>query len=1542
MRGNKHIVLGLATVLMVTNFAISQPANPRLQHFFPDKHIGVEETGLYITPQNYDVFTDPFGILYVSNSSGIISFDGKRWNLVAKNNFSEKSKLISGPKGNVYLTNGKEFGYLTMLPDSNKLSFYSLEDDLTEKNKPNENFQWLISGKHAVFFVGTENIFRWNPTEEKLDAFPVISGKIKAIEYVDNKLYILPQKGDFKLDHADELLAEILPPIDEEETGNVNLLINISDRASPEIYLFAPKEEIYFLKDGIWALLKQGFGDQGNSVPINKAIVLHDGNFAIATGGKGILILDQNGKLLSWINQEKNGLSSNIVHSLFQDKENGIWLALNNGLCRIEYPYVLHHFSKDFDLDRFLVTSLKWKDYLYIGSLGDELFKLPYDNIEERSAQISKQRFPESVKDIWDLTQSKDQLLVGTSSGIFILNDPNTTPVKIGPSQVVFKFQPSEIDPSKIFVTWWNRSRKDNQYGIGLLSNEKGRWSYIEDFALLNHEVRDIAEGADGVLWASYIEVSKIEFDPKTWKIIRSRPILLSDEQKDKFISFEVFKWKDQIYFGTENGILIYDEKKTAFVQDSTFGHSFYKGEESAYAVTPDEKGGLWLTTIYDHQYLSPENVASKKWDKRPLSPVENVWSFYPENDRNVWIAANNGLYRYDPSIPKDYDIPFNTFIREVKSAYGAERQLEGKDSEGQERHGTEIEKRDTTLFGGFFRIGENKYQYNSPQDYRQVISYTYRNIRFQYAASSYEYPEKTEYSYQLEGDQAYWSDWSEEAEIDFPYLQEGDYTFHVKARNIYGTVGSVASYSFRILPPWYRSSWAYSFYGLALLALIYSIFRFWADQRRIEKQAFALAQERQAQERLKAIDKLKDQFLANTSHELRTPLHGIIGIAETLQDGAAGPLSPELNQNIEMIISSGKRLSSLVNDLLDFSKLKNRDLLLEKKACGLYAISDLVVRACEVLIRGKDLVLTNHISRELPQVYVDENRVQQVLYNLVGNAIKFTEKGQIDVSAEVHGNMIHVSVMDTGTGVPEEKRALIFREFEQLDGSTTRGFTGTGLGLSISKHLLELHGGNIWLESEVGKGSTFFFSIPIATAINANIPTVLPQKEVEQVDQFFGIPLAEDAALDVEEITAVPLIENGIRTRILIVDDEPINHQVLNNLLKPERFDIVSAMNGQEALDILEEAENFDLVLLDVMMPRMSGYDVCARIREKYLPSELPVLMVTAKDQVLDLVTGFKSGANDYISKPFTKDEFMVRLETHLTLQNINTATRRFVPSDFIRSLGKEQITEVNLGDHVEKEVTVLFTDIRDYTSLSETMTPEENFQFVNAYSERMGPVIDKHNGFVNQYLGDGIMALFLYGPEDALKAAIEMQNVLSIYNEERKHLGRRKIAVAMGMHTGNLIMGVIGDNRRNDAATISDTVNSASRMEGLAKYYGAKILLSEQSLEQIENKDQFHHRFLGKVKAKGKQTILSIYEFYDGDSPESIALKARTKEEFDNGLQFYFDKDFAKAIEAFSTVCGANPKDAAAKRLLEKAIKYLKEGVENDWDGVEMMEMK
>jgi signal transduction histidine kinase len=394
----------------------------------------------------------------------------------------------------------------------------------------------------------------------------------------------------------------------------------------------------------------------------------------------------------------------------------------------------------------------------------------------------------------------------------------------------------------------------------------------------------------------------------------------------------------------------------------------------------------------------------------------------------------------------------------------------------------------------------------------------------------------------------------------------------------------------------------------------------------------------------LQKLDKLKDEFLANTTHELNTPLHGIIGILEPLIEGKHGSLTSQQQKDVTLAISSAKRLSGLVGDILDFSKLKNRDIILKKQSIDIFVLTDMVCKTFEHQVSKKSINLINKIDTSTPLIYADENRFLQIMYNLLGNAIKFTESGEVIITADIIENSIHITVSDTGIGISKDKQQVIFNAFEQADNSVSRNYGGTGLGLAITKSLVELHGGKIEVNSEPSKGTSFIFTLPLSETkfMDKSANSKLPKQEI--ISEYYP-----EADILTEGNKNAPLNNNF---RILVVDDEPINIQIIYNILSTEEYNLTSTQSGKQALDLILGNEKFDLILLDVMMPQISGFEVCRIIRDKYTLTQLPILLVTAKNTPEDLVQGFESGANDYLHKPFNSKELLSRVRTLLELK--------------------------------------------------------------------------------------------------------------------------------------------------------------------------------------------------------------------------------------------------------------------------------------------------
>lgn len=398
----------------------------------------------------------------------------------------------------------------------------------------------------------------------------------------------------------------------------------------------------------------------------------------------------------------------------------------------------------------------------------------------------------------------------------------------------------------------------------------------------------------------------------------------------------------------------------------------------------------------------------------------------------------------------------------------------------------------------------------------------------------------------------------------------------------------------------------------------------------------------RSLSEKLMKLDNLKDEFLANTSHEMRTPLNAMINIADGLYRGSEGAVNERQKTSLSQISASGKRLASLINDILDYSKLKNFDLKMNLEAVKLKRIVESVVNVLGRLNRTDGVQMLIDIPVDLPDIYADENRLIQVFYNLVGNAVKFTEAGYVKISAAKAGEMVEICVEDTGAGIPKEKLNTIFEAFQQLEASLTRRNGGTGLGLSITKYLVEAHGGKIRVESKVGEGSKFYFSIPVSLETGDN-----KLRQFEAAETEIAAAGYREAYSD-----KLPFRHKGDGPLIMLVDDNQFNLMSLAGILRMENYSVTAVASSEAFFEELEEEKKVSLVILDVMLPDLSGYEICRKIRKDYAVSELPVLMLTARTTTQDIVMGMDAGANDYLAKPFDTEELLARVNTLIQLK--------------------------------------------------------------------------------------------------------------------------------------------------------------------------------------------------------------------------------------------------------------------------------------------------
>lgn len=466
-------------------------------------------------------------------------------------------------------------------------------------------------------------------------------------------------------------------------------------------------------------------------------------------------------------------------------------------------------------------------------------------------------------------------------------------------------------------------------------------------------------------------------------------------------------------------------------------------------------------------------------------------------------------------------------------------------------------------------------------------------------------------------------------------------------------------------------------------------------------------------------------------------------------------------------------------------------------------------------------------------------------------------------------------------------------------------------------------------------------------------------QKTTDDNDVLFAAE--EDLVVFADEDEEPGPLPQGF-WKVMIVDDDEEVHNVTRLALDDFSFDgktleFISVFSDKEARQAIVEHPDIAVILLDVVMETdESGLQFVKYLRHELQNRMIRIILRTGQPGMAPEARVIRDyDINDYRTKTELTSQKMfntmivalrsfrdlMKIETHKDeLQKLVNAFERFVPHEFLRILNKNSITDVELGDQVQEEMTVLFSDIRDFTRLSEEMTPEENFKFTNSYLSRMEPSIRARHGFVDKFIGDAIMALFPTCADDAVQAAVDMLKALVKYNQDRSRMNYNSIRVGVGLNTGALMLGTVGGQSRMDGTVISDAVNVASRIESMTKIYGASLLISERTYDQLSDPLKYVIRPIGQVMVKGKTEAVKVYEVLDGDPPDLLDLKRKTLLDFERGVALYHKKCFDEALQIFAQILKQNPADRPTEMYMKLCENYQEQGVPMAWTGVIMMD--
>jgi len=970
--------------------------------------------------------------------------------------------------------------------------------------------------------------------------------------------------------------------------------------------------------------------------------------------------------------ENPNSLTSDTIYSIFEDRDGMLWIGTNNGLNRLldEKKGIFLHYQGYFDdpdsLSNNWIRSI-YQDVqglLWIGTRGGGINILDKKKNKFRHYWSSLDD-PNSLNDnsVFSIYQDRSGVVwIGTMEGGLNKFDRETN------IYTHFQARPHDTNSlgddsvraiigSKTGVLW-----------IGTQRGGLGRFDpNTETFIHYKHNPADpnsisanyinvIYEDQAGVLWIGTRRGGLNRFDTAAKKFIHYKSN--SHDQHSISHNFITAIYEDQsgrLWIGTdEGGLNQFDAEKNIFIcYKNIAGNPNSLSSNRIKSIYEDKKGVLWIGTRKGLNKFEPAKNQWKVYTVKDGLPDNMIYGILEDSHANLWLSTNNGLAKFNPGeeTAVTYSVHDGLQSEEYNTGAFYKNPFTGEMFFG-----------GMNGFNSFYpdQVKDNTYippvvitsikTVNFPRGLVRPV-YGLKDIRLSYrdnsfsitfAALNYRNPEENRYAYKLDGVDQEWVKCGTQRSVSYNNLEAGAYTFRAIGSNDDGYWNREGA-SVKIIipsPPW--GTWWFKFLvAIVLLAVIYSIHRLRVSairsrQVKLEtlvnertheltrrQEELEAAREIAEKERLTAeqANQFKSDFLARMSHEIRTPMNAVIGFCEMLLDT---DLNEEQLEYALTIGRSSDALLILINDILDFSKVESGQLTLESIDFDPEVMAFDVCELVQPKLGAKTVEIICRISSKVPSnVKGDPGRFRQVLVNLMGNAVKFTESGEIELCIDVEKKdsttiTLHAAVRDTGIGIPKDKQKTIFNAFHQVDGSTTRKYGGSGLGLAICKQLSILMGGDIWMESEEGKGSTFHFTALLKRSEKKSVRRVMP--------------------------------ESLIGKKVLIVDDNLHNLEILSHLLASAGMKVESLSRGKDVMPTLVTAvgnrEPFDLCILDIRMPDLNGYDVARQIRGPDSPNpDLPLVAFTSSYSRRSKVF-MDSGFDGYLPKPVQRKRLIEVLE--------------------------------------------------------------------------------------------------------------------------------------------------------------------------------------------------------------------------------------------------------------------------------------------------------
>lgn len=961
--------------------------------------------------------------------------------------------------------------------------------------------------------------------------------------------------------------------------------------------------------------------------------------------------------------QDKNSIGAGFVSSIYKDRSNILWVATSKGGINIYKPqktsnFILHKYNTTKNsISTGIITSISESSEGDIWFANDKknVGKIDVNGKVTHYSDFKKEEQKSKLSSINDLLIGKNKdVLIATDIGMYKLNKSTNIfeHQKLTDDEYLHESQISSINEDKKGVLWLKLG-PDVLLKYDKAQNKHSfiRSSSTDSTSLSNVYVNKVYEDPLGTLWiGTEGGLNKKGRDTDTFTRYQHNP-LDSTSISNNFILNLYKDYFGSLWIATYYGLNVLDEKTGTFRQ-------FYKvdglPENIIYSILEDDHNNLWIAT---RNYLSKFNRKTEtfrtfnKGNGMSINDFRTGEALKSSNGK-MYFRGTNGLLEFHPD-----SIKSNTYIPPIVLT---DFKISNK---------SVVIKKDSLTKKGTFLLNKNINVTDTIN-----LSYLDNNFSFEFAALDYVHSKSNQYAYRMKGFNENWIYTNaNNRSATYTNLDPGSYVFEVKGSNndaLWNEEGK--SIIVVITPPWWKTNWAYFLYLATFLGSLFGFIRWRALKLKRDKKLLIESvksktkdlanknilldqnniQLREQASKLKELDKIKASFFANISHEFRTPLTVITGLANK---HISKNENDTITQNSKTIKRNAHRLLQLINQLLDLSKLENSQVTLNILKTDILYFTKKVILLYGSLAKEKRIkVFFNEkiLSKSLPSkkidLYFDKEKMQKIITNLISNALKFTpNEGEIRLSvntldSKIKEPQIFIKVFNTGSEIPQNKLPYIFDRFYQVENSNTAEGEGTGIGLALVKELVELHHGTVDVISN-STGTTFTLKFPYNKKLQLKKPKSI--KGNNDVEIFEVDPIHKEISKnnDFLELDS----EDSTKLDLLIVEDNPDLRSYITGLLD-EDYNITQAINGVEGLEMAKKSIP-DLIISDVMMPKMDGYELCEKLKINETTDHIPIILLTAKASQDNKLEGLQTGADAYLTKPFDEKELRVRIKNLL-----------------------------------------------------------------------------------------------------------------------------------------------------------------------------------------------------------------------------------------------------------------------------------------------------